>query len=49
MFRVVVYRTNDEGEKACYCFSRRFDLMESAVAFAEKQNKKRNRKCEISA
>lgn len=49
MIRVVVYRTDDEGEKACFCFSRRFDLMESAIAFAERENKKFNRKAEISA
>lgn len=48
MYRVVVYRTNDLKEELCYCCSRRFDTMESAVRFAERQNGKPKRLAKIA-
>lgn len=47
MFRVVVYRTNNEGRKLCYCFSRRFDFYDDAKQFAERCKARPRRAVEI--
>lgn len=47
MYRVYVWRTNDNNEPLCCCMSRAFGTIELAKDFAFRQNKKNNRKAEI--
>lgn len=48
MYRVYVYRTNDNGEPICYCLSRKFDSYRMAREFADRQNQKPRRLSKIN-
>lgn len=47
MYRVYVYRTNEEGQTLSYCISRQFGDAATAYKFYSVQNRKPNRKAEI--